>query len=82
LRFLQKTDRLIASILCWLIIAIRPLLGTENICPFEIGCTNFALFNLQEQSVPFACFAILKRLLICNPMGIFTYKIKRIYSKS
>lgn len=72
--FLRKADRCLATLLCWLISSARPMLGTENVCPFAIGCTNFAIFNLQEQSVPFALLAIFKRLLICNPIGMIYRK--------
>lgn len=82
LAFLKKIDRFIAKILIWTISLVRPLLGTENICPFEVGCTNFAIFNLEEQSVPLAAWAIFKRVLSCNPIGIWIHKNKSKFIKS
>ena len=70
LAFLKKIDRFIAKILIWTISLVRPLLGTENICPFEVGCTNFAIFNLEEQSVPLAAWAIFKKVsLYFDPLN-------------
>lgn len=77
LEFLIKTDRLIASMLCYLLQKIRPLFGPENVCPFAIGCTNFALFNLENQPVPLALCFIFKRVLMCNPIGIWIIQIRQ-----
>lgn len=81
LNFLWKSlhtiDRLIASILCYMIVKLRPLLGPEDVCPFAIGCTNFAIFNLEIQPTPLAFWAIFKRLLTCNPIGLLILNIKQ-----
>ncbi|MBI2344905.1 membrane protein insertion efficiency factor YidD [Candidatus Dependentiae bacterium] len=74
---MHKADRYIARALCWLLIKSRPLLGPENICPFTIGCTNFAIFNLENQPIPQAFWAISKRLLICNPIGLLMLYLKQ-----
>lgn len=77
LKFLNKIDRLVAHALCYIIVKLRPLLGPENVCPFSIGCTNFAIFNLENQPIPLAFWAILKRLLRCNPISIWVMRIKQ-----
>ncbi|MBP9765093.1 membrane protein insertion efficiency factor YidD [Candidatus Babeliales bacterium] len=48
----------------------RPFLGAMDVCPFTIGCTNFALITLENYIVPVATLIIIKRLLLCNPISI------------
>ena len=62
-------SRGIAYILIFMITFIRPLLGPGNICPFTIGCTQYALLQLQEQSLVPALKNIIQRLLQCHPFG-------------
>jgi putative component of membrane protein insertase Oxa1/YidC/SpoIIIJ protein YidD len=59
----------IAFILILLINLIRPMLGPSNICPFTIGCTQYALLQLQEQSLLIALKNITQRLVQCHPFG-------------
>jgi len=60
---------IIAFILIMLINLIRPMLGPMNICPFSIGCTQYALLQLQEQSLFIALKNIMQRLMQCHPFG-------------
>jgi len=69
--FFQYIDRLIAHIVIVFILAIRPLLGPNNICPFFIGCTPFAIQQLKNKTIPIALFNIIFRLLRCNPLWLW-----------
>ena len=62
-------SRTIAYTLIFAINFIRPLLGPGNICPFTIGCTQYALLQLQEQPLLVALKNIIHRLLNCHPFG-------------
>lgn len=55
---------MINTILIFLLRGLRPLLGPAY-CRFYISCTEFAIIQLQGQSLPKACWAITKRLLSC-----------------
>lgn len=61
--------KIIAFILMLLINLIRPLLGPGNICPFTVGCTQYALLQLQEQPLLIALKNIVQRLIQCHPFG-------------
>ncbi|MDP3788516.1 MAG: membrane protein insertion efficiency factor YidD [Candidatus Chromulinivorax sp.] len=71
--FLTKSltiiSKIIALILIMLINLIRPMLGPMNICPFTVGCTQYALQQLQEQSLLTALKNIVQRLIQCHPLG-------------
>gem|GEM_PF-1691687 len=75
--FLNSVDRSIAAVLIWSIIQIRPLLGPPGICPFVIGCTEFAIIALETRSTPLATLIITKRLLMCNPVWLWLHTPKR-----
>lgn len=64
--FMQK---IVAYVLITLIYLIRPLLGPMNICPFTIGCTQYALKQLQKESLGAALKKIINRLTQCHPFG-------------
>ncbi|MGZ6254755.1 MAG: membrane protein insertion efficiency factor YidD [Candidatus Chromulinivorax sp.] len=63
-------NRCVAEILIFIIYLVRPMLGPMNVCPYQQGCTQFALQELQEKSVYLACWNITKRLLSCHPFNI------------
>lgn len=67
----QRIDRAIAHFCIELIIHLRPVLGPSNICPFYIGCTEFALIELEKNCIPCAAYKICIRLLKCNPIWIW-----------
>ncbi|MBV8661077.1 MAG: membrane protein insertion efficiency factor YidD [Candidatus Dependentiae bacterium] len=62
-------SKLIALFLVMMIWLIRPMLGPMNICPYSIGCTQFALQQLQEQPLLLALKNICGRLIQCHPFG-------------
>ena len=64
--FLGKLIALFLSMMIWL---IRPMLGPMNICPYSVGCTQYALQQLQEQSLFTALKNISGRLIQCHPFG-------------
>ncbi len=62
-------NKLVALALITLIWLIRPMLGPMNICPFSVGCTQYALLQLHEQPLLTAIKQILQRLIQCHPLG-------------
>lgn len=60
-------QKIVAYILITCIYLIRPLLGPMNICPFTIGCTQYALKQLEEKSLGTALKNITNRLIQCHP---------------
>jgi putative component of membrane protein insertase Oxa1/YidC/SpoIIIJ protein YidD len=50
-----------------LIRGLRPLLGPA-VCRFTITCTNYAVLQLQQKPFFPACYLIIERLLLCNPL--------------
>lgn len=73
LKPLQLLERACAACCSWLIIQIRPFFGPLNICPYPVGCTQFALESLESDFVVVAVTRIAFRLLKCNPV-YFQYK--------
>jgi putative component of membrane protein insertase Oxa1/YidC/SpoIIIJ protein YidD len=63
------TSKLIALFLITMILLIRPMLGPMNISPYSVGCTQYALQQLQEQSLFTAFKNICERLIQCHPFG-------------
>lgn len=57
---------LINKIFIFLLLGLRPFFGPGQ-CKYSITCTNFARNRLQEHSLFSALWAILKRILSCNP---------------
>lgn len=68
-KLLNNISPLIANILILLIQLIRPLFGPQKICPFTIGCTEYAIMQLQTQPIYTAIANITIRLLRCNPIS-------------
>ncbi|MBI2353050.1 membrane protein insertion efficiency factor YidD [Candidatus Dependentiae bacterium] len=48
---------------------LRPMLGPDAVCPFTIGCTEYALLQLKQLPFHKAIIMICKRLLLCNPIS-------------
>ena len=63
LRFITSIPK---NILQFTITGLRPFLGPAT-CKYPIGCTQFALEQLETQSLPYALAAIIKRLISCAP---------------
>lgn len=74
LKFLQRFDRCIAKLLIWLLIQIRPLFGPPNVCPFNLGCTQFAILQFENNCIAIALWHTNMRLLRCNPVTVFFYR--------
>lgn len=74
--FLLTCDRFSASSLIWLITQIRPHLGPIGVCPFPIGCTQFAIMQLENHITPIAIIKTTIRLLQCNPLWLYWNQAK------
>jgi putative component of membrane protein insertase Oxa1/YidC/SpoIIIJ protein YidD len=48
----------------FLILGLRPLLGPAS-CRYEIGCTQYALNQLEEKRLVQAIWLIIKRVFSC-----------------
>lgn len=48
-----------------ILLAIRPLLGNAN-CRYAIGCTQFAIINLETKRFDIAIKDIISRLIRCT----------------
>ena len=70
-KFLKNCDRYLAQFLCWFIVQARPLFGPPAICPFKIGCTQFAIMQLEQNHVPVALWHTTYRVLRCNPIWLW-----------
>jgi len=55
---------MIKRILRFLILGLRPLLGPAS-CRYEIGCTQYALNQLEKERLVKAMWLIIKRILSC-----------------
>lgn len=73
---LNQVDRILAAILIWIIIQARPILGPPGICPFVIGCTEFATTALETRPTYLAIIISTKRVLMCNPIWLWVLQIK------
>jgi putative component of membrane protein insertase Oxa1/YidC/SpoIIIJ protein YidD len=60
--------KLIKKSLIFLLYGIRPYLGPAE-CKFTIGCTEYAVIQLNEQPLFKALWAIARRVLSCNPFN-------------
>ncbi len=65
----RNEGSLLGSFFIFLISGLRPLLGTANCAYDDIGCTEFAIAQLQEKNIFAALFFITRRVLLCNPIG-------------
>ena len=59
----------LAIILSALIAVLRPLLGQDGGCRFEVTCTEYALQQLQTEPLYKAIKNITRRVLSCHPFG-------------
>lgn len=59
--------RILNQLLIYLILGLRPLLGPPARCKFTVTCTQYAVLQLKEKPLFPAIWAIIKRLLACNP---------------
>lgn len=73
-KFLHAIDRTVAQSLCWLILQARPLFGPSGVCPFKIGCTQFAIIQLEQFSVPIALWHTSRRVIQCNPVWLWYHQ--------
>jgi len=53
-------------LLIFIITGLRPLFGFAQ-CRYTVTCTQFALMQLKEKKMIPAIWAIIKRILSCNP---------------
>ncbi|MFI5333344.1 MAG: membrane protein insertion efficiency factor YidD [Candidatus Babeliales bacterium] len=60
---------LVAYSLITILVGLRPLLGPAA-CRYDIGCTQFAVIQLESLPLHKALWAIGTRLLSCNPFFI------------
>lgn|GEM_PF-1993469 len=59
------TVRVINKLLANIVLAIRPFFGSIK-CSFAIGCTTYAVIQLQEKPLVPALLSVAKRLLACT----------------
>jgi putative component of membrane protein insertase Oxa1/YidC/SpoIIIJ protein YidD len=52
--------------LLFIIVGIRPLFGPSE-CRFSVTCTQFAADQLHNKTFFYAVWAIVKRVVSCNP---------------
>lgn len=67
LKFCGKFLYIAAHSLSMFIQLLRPFLGPDSVCPFTIGCTQYAIMQLEEFPLSIAIPRIAKRLIMCNP---------------
>lgn len=58
---------LIREIFIFLIVGLRPLLGPPANCRYAFSCTDYAVFQLENEPFFKAIWNISKRLLSCHP---------------
>lgn len=68
-KILQIFSWIAAQTLIILMYVIRPMLGPMNVCPYTIGCTQYAILQLQDEPFLPALRNIISRLLQCHPFG-------------
>lgn len=57
---------LLNKMVIFLIVGLRPLFGIAH-CRYQLSCTKFATQQLKEYALLPAMWAIIKRILSCNP---------------
>ena len=57
---------MLRKILSFVITGLRPLLGPAH-CKYAVGCTQFTLMQLEQQSLPTAFKNVVQRIISCNP---------------
>ena len=65
---LYKLTTCVIQMLILCIQLFRPFFGAEGVCPFTIGCTEYAIMQLEQNHFLTAMYNIIKRILICNPL--------------
>lgn len=63
---MKKGTNFINHLLIFFIYGLRPLLGPAS-CRYQVGCTQFAVLQLQKKPLLSALWHISKRLFFCNP---------------
>lgn len=67
--------KILSTISIFLIQAFRYTFGpVQKVCPFTIGCTDYALQQIETQPFLTAWKNIIHRLLLCNPITNFFKK--------
>lgn len=66
------------KILMFLITGIRPLLGPAA-CKFPVGCTQYAIEQLEQKRLFEALWIIIKRLLLCSPLHGVIQNMKQFF---
>ena len=64
--FIFRLSKVASFFLIFMIRGLRPLLGAAH-CKYQVGCTEFAVYQLQNKSFLKAVTEIIKRILSCNP---------------
>ena len=64
----HKAGKLLAYFFILIIQLLRPLLGPGQVCPFTIGCTEYAYYQLESKPLGPALYNIFTRLISCNPI--------------
>ncbi len=64
-------EGLVSKTLIFIIIAIRPLLGSFGCCRYAFSCYDYGIKQLQEQRLLKAIWCITLRVLSCNPLLAF-----------
>jgi len=68
-KFIQFLSKPTASFLIFMLYMIRPQLGPMNICPFPVGCTQYAVAQLEQETLFKALKNIFLRIIQCHPFG-------------
>jgi putative component of membrane protein insertase Oxa1/YidC/SpoIIIJ protein YidD len=55
------------KIVIFLITGLRPLFGIAH-CRYQVSCTKFAVWQLEEKPLMQAIWEIVKRVISCNPL--------------
>jgi len=66
----------VTKLFIFLITTLRPLLGTAHCAYADVGCTQFAIIQLQEKNIVTALLLIARRVLLCNPLGYYLTRDK------
>jgi putative component of membrane protein insertase Oxa1/YidC/SpoIIIJ protein YidD len=71
----MTVKKIFTTTLIYSIQAFRYTFGpAQQVCPFTVGCTEYAIEQIQTQPVLVAWKNILDRLLRCNPITNFFKK--------
>lgn len=73
-KLLHLCNRFVCNCCIVVIYLIRPMLGPSNICPLartgiqQLGCTQYALQQLEQQYCYIAWWNIAVRIFSCHPL--------------